>query len=88
MLVAAEQIGDSVTPEEVILRANMDGTDRDELVKMLAEMTYSFTEYAPGVLNDGSNPGTWNQVLGATLDGTLSDEEFARVSQAVRPPNP
>lgn len=88
MLIAAEENDDTLTPEEVIVRATVDRTSRDELVNALANMPYSFTEYAPGVLDDGSKPGTWTQVSVANMNGMLSDEEYERVCDAVQPPSP
>ncbi|WP_265442791.1 hypothetical protein [Flexivirga meconopsidis] len=88
MLIAADAHDDAITPEEVILRATVHGTDRDELVHTLATMSYTFTAYAPGVLDDGSDPGTWTQVAVANLSGLLSDEEYERVCTVVRPPPP
>lgn len=72
----------------MILRATVDGSDRDQLVHTLATMTYTFPGYAPGVLNDGSEPGTWTQVAVANLSGLLSDAEYERVCEVVRPPPP
>ncbi|MBB2893462.1 hypothetical protein [Flexivirga oryzae] len=87
MLIAAEAIGDGVTPEEVILRATVDGADRGTLVQTLAGLTYTFTEYAPGVM-DGSRPGTWLQVEVAAASGLLTEDEFDRVRAVVQPPAP
>lgn len=88
MLIAADANDDAVTPEETILRATVTGGDRGDLVNTLSTMTYTFAEYAPDVLDDGSDPGTWTQVAVANLNGLLSDEEFERVCEIVRPPQP
>lgn len=85
MLIAAELRGGEVSPEEVILRATADRTDREALAVTLSRMNYTFTVYAPEPF-DGSDPGTWNQVLIAWGDSLLSDEEFERIQRAVNPP--
>jgi hypothetical protein len=76
-----------VTPREIILRANRDGTDRTELVRRLSEFSYSFTEYAPYPF-EGSRPGTWNQVLAALANGLLSQDEYDQIESVVQPPTP
>ena len=64
------------------------GRTGDQLVDTLATMTYTFTEYAPCVLDEGSVPGTWTQVAAANLSGLLSDDEYERICTIVRPPSP
>ena len=77
----------SITPEEVILRATVEETDRDALVKELSSFTYTATRVAP-YPHDGSVTGTWSQVSAAHQLGLLSDEEYESVSRAVKPPTP
>jgi len=77
--------GDRVTPEEIILRANLEGTDRNQLVNRLRAMTYSFREHAPGQV-DGVVSGTWDQVRMAARSGLLTKREYERVRETVRPP--
>ena len=77
----------SITPEEVILRATVEETDRDALVKELSSFTYTATRVAP-YPHDGSVTGTWSQVSAAHRLGLLSDEEYESVSRAVKPPTP
>lgn len=77
----------TTTPEEIILRATVQETDRDTLVKELSNFAYTFTEVAP-YPHDGSVPGTWTQVSAAHLLGLLSDEEYESVRYAVKPPTP
>lgn len=84
-LVAAADGGGREDPEEAIYRAAVENSDRNEFVERLSSMTYMFTEYAPYPF-DGSKPGTWMKVVGAYGDRLLTDQEFARVSDAVRPP--
>lgn len=85
MLKSIRPDADQETAEEVILRAVVEGTDRNELVARLQRMTYTFTEYAPEPF-DGSIPGTWNQVAAACLAGFLTREEYERVASVVKPP--
>jgi predicted XRE-type DNA-binding protein len=87
MLRGARALGDADTPEEIILRATVDDTPRDVLVKQLSTFDYSFTEFAP-YPHEGSMPGTWTQVGAAHLLGLLSDEEYENVRSAVKPPAP
>lgn len=86
LLRGARALGEAETPEEVILRATLDGTPRDVLVKQLSAMRYTFTEFAPAP-HEGSVPGAWAQVGAAHLLGLLSDEEYESVRAAVKPPN-
>lgn len=69
-------------PEELILRAYVDGSDRGELVAALSGYRFTFPEYLDG----GRRTGTWDQViLGFYLD-YLTVEELAEVRAAVNPP--
>jgi hypothetical protein len=74
-------------PEEIILRATVDQTSREELIETLCALSYTFTEFAP-YPDDGSLPGTWTQVSTAHSLGLLNDEEYQSVRSAVRPPAP
>lgn len=85
ILRGAAVLGDAETPEEIILRATLNGTPRDVLVKELSALRYTFTKYAPP-RHEGSVPGTWTQVGAAHVLGWLSDEEYEDVCAAVGPP--
>ncbi|MEX3646595.1 MULTISPECIES: hypothetical protein [Mycolicibacterium] len=83
----ARALGDTPTPEELILRATVEATPRDDLIKELSAYEYTFTEYA-AYPHDGSTPGTWTQVSAAHQLGLLSDPEYENVRSVVRPPAP
>ena len=85
LLRGARALGDTQTPEELILRATLNQISREELVEKLCALDYTFTEFAP-YPHEGSVPGTWAQVSAAHLLGQLSDEEYEIVSSAVEPP--
>lgn len=87
ILRGARVLGEAETPEEIILRATVDATPRDVLVKQLSTYRYTFTEFAPAP-HEGSVPGTWTQVGAAHLLGLLSDKEYESVCAAVKPPTP
>lgn len=87
VLRGARVLGEAETPEEIILRATVEATPRDALVKQLSRLHYTFTEFAPAP-HEGSVPGTWTQVSAAHLLGLLSDEEYESVCAAVKPPTP
>lgn len=79
-----ERLGDpfEVTPEEIILRAHVDGSSRDELVKLLSSYNFSDAQYAPHPA-EGKIPGTWDQVRQAYFSGFISEAEFDRIKFAV-----
>lgn len=85
LLRGASALGDAPSPEEIILRATVDGAPRGKLVKQLRGLDYTFTQFAP-YPHEGSVPGTWTQVSTAHQLGLLSDEEYESVSSAVQPP--
>lgn len=87
ILRGARVLGEAETPEEVILRATVNATPRDVLIKELSAYRYTFTEFAPAP-HEGSVPGSWTQVGAAHLLGLLSDEEYDSVCAAVQPPTP
>jgi len=87
ILRGARVFDKGVTPEEVILRATLEATPREELVKTLSTMHYTFTGYAPSP-HEGSIPGTWAQVGAAHVLGLLNDEEYEEICAFVRPPSP
>jgi hypothetical protein len=87
ILRGACALGEAETPEEIVLRATVEATPRDVLVKQLSTFHYTFTEFAPAP-HEGSVPGTWTQVSAAHLLGLLSDEEYESVCAAVKPPTP
>lgn len=85
LLRGANALGDALSPEEIILRATVDGTPRGKLLEQLRGLDYTFTKFAP-YPHEGSVPGTWTQVSAAHQLGLLSDEEYESVSSAVQPP--
>lgn len=85
LLRGAQTLGDAPTPEELILRATVEGAPRDLLVGELRAYDYTFAEYA-AYPHEGSVPGTWSQVGMARQLGLLGDEEYENVCAAVRPP--
>jgi hypothetical protein len=85
LLRGASALGDAPSPEEIILRATVDGTARAKLLKQLRGLDYTFTRFAP-YPHEGSVPGTWTQVSAAHQLGLLSDEEYENVRSAARPP--
>lgn len=87
MLRGARALGDAETPQEIILRATIDGASRDVLINQLSAFHYTFTEFAPPP-HEGAIPGTWTQVGAAHLLGLLNDEEYESVCAAVKPPAP
>lgn len=87
ILRGAKALGKSATPEELILRATVDRTARERLVKDLSTMHYTFATYAPS-MHDGSIPGSWTQVGAAHVLGLLSDEEYEAICVAIRPTIP
>lgn len=87
MLKAASADRDGRTPEEIILRATVDRTDRKKLIRDLSKFHYSFREHAPEPF-EGARPGTWDEVRSAMVSGMLSKDEFERVRAAVKPPTP
>ncbi len=76
---------DAVTPEEIILRTTVDGGDRDALVKRLTECQYTFRKHAPEPF-EGAIGGSWDDVKHAFMTGLLSQGEYERVRDAVKPP--
>jgi hypothetical protein len=87
VLRGARVLGEADTPEEMILRATVNASPRDVLIKQLSAYRYTFTEFAPAP-HEGSVPGSWAQVGTAHLLGLLSDEECESVCAAVKPPTP
>lgn len=85
LLRGAQALGDTPTPEELILRATVDDTPSDVLIKQLCGYQYTFTEFAP-YPHEGSTPGTWTQVSTAHQLRLLSGEEYENVRSAVRRP--
>lgn len=70
-------------PEELILRAYVDGSDRGELIAALSRVEYTFPEY----IEDSRRTGTWDQVILAFYLDYISVEELAEVRAAVNPPS-
>lgn len=73
------------SPEEMILRAAVEGTARRELVRRLAQFHYTFRQRAPEPF-EGAVNGSWDEVRHAFMTGLLSEREFERVRDRVRPP--
>jgi hypothetical protein len=71
------------TPEEIIVRATVEHTNRRALVETLKGLTYTFGEQAPYPM-EGSTTGTWDDVVDAHFEGLLSDAEYEEVRAAVR----
>jgi hypothetical protein len=69
-------------PEEIILRAFVYDTPRQQLVDTLKRFPYTFGEDAP-YPHEGRILGTWDQVVAAALQDLLSDEEFAEIRSAI-----
>ena len=69
-------------PEELILRAYVDGSDRGELVAALSRCSFTFPEY----IEDSRRTGTWDQVVVAYYQGYLTADELGEVRTAVNPP--
>lgn len=70
------------TPEELILRAYVAGSDRAELVAALSALEYTFPEY----IEDCRKTGTWDQVILAFYLDYLTADELGEVRAAVKPP--
>lgn len=82
LLRGARTLGNMPTPEEMILRARVEDSPRDDLIRQLCAYRYTFTQYAP-YPHEGSIPGTWDQVSTAHMLKLLSDEEYENVRSAV-----
>ena len=77
------RVADGVaTPEEIILHAYVDGTDRDALVAALSRYRFTFPEY----VEDSRKTGTWDQVILAFYLDYLTADELGEVRAAVNPP--
>lgn len=74
-----------VDPEELILRAFAYDTSREDLLRVLKTMTYTFGEDAP-CPHEGRLPGTWDQVVNSFAKGLLEQEEFDELRHALRRP--
>ena len=85
MLKVVLHHSDGRSPEELILRATADSTDRKELVRALSRCHYTFREHAPEPF-EGATRGSWDEVRSAFVAGMLSKDEFERVRSAVKPP--
>lgn len=73
------------TPEEVILRAAVDQSDRAALLARLKSFAYTFTEHAPEP-HEGSIPGSWTDVEAALMEGLLSQDEYDDLRASINPP--
>lgn len=79
----ALRVADGVaTPEELILRAFVNGSDRAALVAALGAYPFTFPEY----IEDGRKTGTWDQIPLAFYLDYLTAEELQAVRAAVNPP--
>lgn len=83
-LMVATGRGAEEEPEEIILRAAVEGADRTALVERLSAITYTARRYAPDPF-DGAVSGTWDQVRQAWHEGLLSDNEYEQVAAVARP---
>lgn len=81
ILAAIELLGIEVTPEELIMRAWYERSDRDELVARLSAITYTYGEYAPYPA-EGKTASTWEQVRQARLLGFLTKVEYEAIESA------
>lgn len=77
---------ESESPEEIILRAIAEGTPRREMVRRLALFHYTFRQRAPEPF-EGAVTGTWDEVRQAFMSGLLTEREFERVRDRIRPPS-
>ncbi|KQP62950.1 hypothetical protein [Nocardioides sp. Leaf285] len=77
----------AVSPEETILLAAVNGGSRADLIEHLAQRDYTFRQHAPEPF-DGAISGSWDEVRQAWMAGLLSEEEYKRVRERVRPPSP
>ncbi|EFQ84358.1 nucleotidyltransferase domain protein [Aeromicrobium marinum DSM 15272] len=84
-LRVVERRGTGPWPEELILRAAIDGSSRTDLVAALSRMSYTFGEHAP-YPHEGSTSGTWDEITSGYVGGWLSKAEFHEILAAVRPP--
>lgn len=75
------------TPEELIMWATVERSDRRELIEALCNLTYTYSVHAPWPA-EGASPGTWDEVRAARASGLLSDAEFAEIVAAVKPKGP
>ena len=64
-----------------IMRDWHEGSDRDELVALLAAITYPHSEYGPYPA-DGKTASTWEQVREARMLGFLTDAEYEAIGSA------
>ncbi len=85
LLRGAQALGETPTPEEIILRATVEGTHRGVLVKQLCAFNYTFTNSVPQT-DEAARSGTWSQVSAAHRLGLLGDDEYESVRSAVNPP--
>lgn len=81
MLSAANRL-DVETPEEIILRAAVDGSDRNALARRLGEFTYTFRTHAPRPF-EAATSGSWDDIKHAYATGLLSSDEARAVAKAV-----
>jgi hypothetical protein len=77
ILAAIELLGTDLTPEELIIRAWSEGSERNELVGQLSAITYTYGEY-PAYPSEGKTTGTWDQVRQAKMMGFLSEAELCQ----------
>ena len=81
-MLSATDLLDRESPEQVILRAAVDGSDRNALVVRLGEFTYTFRKHAPEPF-EGATSGTWDDIKHASVTGLLSPAEARAVARAV-----
>jgi hypothetical protein len=87
MLKAMEdRDAEAESPEEIILLAAANGTPRPELVRRLTQFHYTFRQRAPQPF-EGAVTGSWDEVRHAFVTGLLTEREFERVRDVVKPPS-
>lgn len=84
LLRDADTLGVEPGTEEIILRAAVEGTSRDELVARLISSNHTFHAPCP---SPGSKAGTWEQIIHAHNNGLLSNGEYERIRAAVQTPH-
>ena len=69
-------------PEEILLRACVEGRDRAAVLEELKSFHYTDGQDAP-YPSEGRIPGAWDQVVASFAKGLLQKAEFDEISTAV-----
>lgn len=80
----AKEMDPKPTPEEMILEATVNGSDREALIGALSRRSYTVREDAPWP-SEGATPGTWDQVRWARSVGLLTEKEYSQIASRVGP---